>query len=158
MGSREINIEFTNEQIEMYNDKGYRLSFGIGTLSTRTSLTSIKFDQVYALPPTWIDGDISNEKLPGKSFEMVDESSRGASAVLFRRINGQYMPFYVSNPPIESNGSEVLTPKLRVALWLQANAETGAMVSLNRADLSTFDFSGRNQVDLKCNDGQFVAA
>lgn len=88
---------------------------------------------------------------------MVNETSRGAGAVLFRRINGQYMPFYVSNPPIESNGSELLTPKLRVALWFQANAETGAMVSLNKADLSTFDFSGRNQVNLKCNGGQFVA-
>ncbi|KAI1070707.1 hypothetical protein LB507_006671 [Fusarium sp. FIESC RH6] len=93
MGSREINIEFTKEQIEMYNGKGYRLCFGIGvgqnpafnviaqattitpevtfqwndefriaatndrfenggTLSTRTSLTNIKFDQVYTLPPT----------------------------------------------------------------------------------------------------------
>ena len=30
MGSREINIEFTKEQIEMYNGKGYRLCFGIG--------------------------------------------------------------------------------------------------------------------------------
>ena len=89
---------------------------------------------------------------------MVNESSRGASAVLFRRINGQYTPFYVSNPPIDSNGSEVLTPKLRVALWFQANADTGAMVSINQADLSIFDFSGRNQVNLKCNDGQFVAA
>jgi hypothetical protein len=89
---------------------------------------------------------------------MVNDTNGEAAAVVYKRINGEDLPFYISHPQIDSKGSELLTPKAIVALWFQANGETGTMVSVNKGDLSTFDFSGQDKVELKWNGAHFVVA
>jgi len=89
---------------------------------------------------------------------MVNNTAGEAAAVLYTCINGQDLPFYVSNPPIEAKGSQLLTDKTIVALWIQGNAETGTMVSVDNGDMSTFDLSDRIMTNVECNGGQFVIA
>lgn len=89
---------------------------------------------------------------------MVNDTAGEAAAVLYTRINGQDLPFYISNPSIDPKGSQVLTNKMIVALWIQADAETGTMVSVNKGDLSTFDLSSHDTLNLKLKGSHFVVA
>lgn len=49
-----------------------------------------------------------------------------------------------------------MSPKSIVALWFQKNAETGTMVSVIKGDLSIFDFSARDGIDLRWDGAHFV--
>ncbi|EUC28471.1 hypothetical protein COCCADRAFT_60583, partial [Bipolaris zeicola 26-R-13] len=106
-----------------------------------TSPADIEFKQVYTLPPDWTDGTISQDSSLGDtSFKFVNQTDKTASAVIYKLIQGKPTPFYISQSPVFSQGNEVLTPKLEVALWFQMNAETGTMFSQNSTQITPIDF------------------
>ncbi|KAH7174027.1 uncharacterized protein B0J16DRAFT_406446 [Fusarium flagelliforme] len=127
-----------------------------GRIEYATDPASIKFDQVYTLPSDWFRGKVTDEKLPKKSFKMVNDTDREAAAVVFKRIDGEYLPIYVSHPPIDPQGNELLTPSETVALWFQPWGESGSMVSVNKRDISTFDLSHQYELKVKFNGSKFT--
>ncbi|CAG7555156.1 unnamed protein product [Fusarium equiseti] len=127
-----------------------------GRIEYATDPASIKFDQVYTLPSSWIDGEITDEELPEKSFKMVNDTDGEAAAVVFKRIDGKHLPIYVSHPPIDSQGNELLTPSDTVALWFQPWGKTGSMVSVNKRDISTFDLQHQYELKLKFDGSKFI--
>ncbi|RGP64260.1 hypothetical protein FSPOR_8080 [Fusarium sporotrichioides] len=197
MGSKQINISFTDEQVAKYNGEGYVLCFSAGVggdpefnvvatadtiapvfnitwedqfqiaatkdefsngvkfnISTRP--TPIQFNEVYTLPANWTDGIVSTDILPtANSFAFINQTS-GASAVIYKIINGKSLPFFISPNPLDPGATEVMTPKATVALWFQQNVETGTMVSVVKDELSTFDFSDKSSLQLMWNGSQFV--
>ena len=132
------------------------LTLSVVKVQVNTDPISILPGQVYTLPATWVNGSITKESLPGKSIKMVNNTAGEAAAVIYTRINGQELPFYVSNPPIEPKGSQLLIEREFVALWLQRNAETGNMVSADNEEMSPIDVSGRTAVNVTCDGGHFV--
>ncbi|SPJ70605.1 uncharacterized protein FTOL_00333 [Fusarium torulosum] len=181
MGSKEINIKFTQEQVKKYNDQGSRLCFSAAIagnvniswadqykiaatkdkfsegvkfkISTNTAI--INFAEVYTLPRDWSDGTISKGGVKD-AFKFVNKTTGVASAVIYKRINGQDLPFYISTSPVDSDGNEVMTPKSVVALWFQKDAETGTMTSVNKSDVSIFDFANRSSINLKWDNCHFI--
>lgn len=129
----------------------------IVTFDSNTTPTDIKFQQVYTLPPDWTDGTISpNDKLDKGSYQFQNKTASEASAVIYKPINGEPTPFYISSSPVFSQGSETLTPRLFVALWFQKNATTKTMISLNSSSVSEFDFTGRNSLKAKWDGSRIV--
>ncbi|KAG9500795.1 hypothetical protein J7337_006475 [Fusarium musae] len=197
MGSKQINISFTDEQVAKYNGEGYVLCFTAGvagntefnvvatadtispvfnitwedqfqiaatkdefsngvTFQNSTTPTPIQFNEVYTLPANWTDGIVSTDVLPtANSFAFVNQTT-GASAVVYKIINGKSLPFFISPYPIDTGATEVMTPQSTVALWFQQNVETGTMVAVVKDELSTFDFSDKSSLDLIWNGSQFV--
>ncbi|XP_014550946.1 hypothetical protein COCVIDRAFT_68545, partial [Bipolaris victoriae FI3] len=106
-----------------------------------TNPADIKFKEVYTLPPDWTDGTISQDSsLSDTSFQFVNQTDKRASAVIYKLIQGKPTPFYISQSPVFSQGNEVLTPKLKVALWFDKNVETGTMVSHISSKITAIDF------------------
>jgi hypothetical protein len=123
-----------------------------------TTPADIKFQQVYTLPPDWTDGIISPDSTMDKhSFKFVNNTNQPASCVVSKVIQGRPTPFYISQSPVFSMGSENLTPKLKVALWFQKDAETGTMFSKNSTKVTEIDFTNQSTWDGKWNGSTFVA-
>nr|RBQ96888.1 hypothetical protein FVER53263_04437 [Fusarium verticillioides] len=197
MGSKQIKISFTDEQVAKYNGEGYVLCFTAGvagntefnvvatadtispvfnitwddqfqiaatkdefsngvTFQNSTTPTPIQFNEVYTLPANWTDGVVSTDVLPTANSSAFVNQTTGASAVVYKIINGKSLPFFISPYPIDTGATEVMTPKSTVALWFQQNVETGTMVAVVKDQLSTFDFSDKSSLDLIWNGSQFV--
>ncbi|KAI1177745.1 hypothetical protein F4777DRAFT_596385 [Nemania sp. FL0916] len=125
-------------------------------IENNTSLAKIEFNQTYTLPESWEDGRITPEKLPGSAFKLINQTANVCSAVIYKVIDGQDKPFYISVDPIDPRGgNEVMAPRSTVALWFEKNAETGTMVSKNRSDISAFDFANTSGMNLVWNGSHF---
>jgi hypothetical protein len=109
------------------------------------------------LPTNWTDGTVSSDTTLGKtSFKFSNQTSVNASCVIFKLIKGKPTPFYISQSPVYSKGSETLTPKLTVALWMEKDAETGTMISINKGQVADFDMGNTDSIEVKWNNGKFV--
>ncbi|OAA34537.1 hypothetical protein NOR_08403 [Metarhizium rileyi] len=124
---------------------------------SNTTPSDISFQQTYTLPSDWTDGNVSpNGKLDPGSYSFANNTDGEASAVIYKPINGQPAPFYVSQSPVFSKGTETLTPKLFVALWFQKNATTKTMISLSSSQISEFNFTGRSSLNAHWDGARFV--
>ena len=65
-----------------------------------------------------------------------------ASCVVYKKINGQAAPIYLSAAGPLPPGKEVLTPKTTMGVWFQAASDTGTMISEFDTDLLTVDYTG----------------
>ncbi|KAJ9421121.1 hypothetical protein QL093DRAFT_2100959 [Fusarium oxysporum] len=111
-----------------------------------TNPTAIKFGEVYTPPPTWYDGTISTATLPCNSFKFINKTSSEASAVLFRTVISQGMPFYISSSSVDPWTKELMSPSSVAALLFQNYAEAGTMVSAIKSDLSMFGSSSQSSL------------
>ncbi|RKL46665.1 hypothetical protein BFJ70_g3150 [Fusarium oxysporum] len=118
--------------------------------------TAIKFGEVYTLPPTWYNGTISTATIPSNSFKFVNETGSEASAVLFKTVISQDMPFYISSPPVDPWTNELMSPSSVAALWFQNYAEARTMVSVIKSDLSMFGSSSQSSLQLRWQGAYFV--
>ncbi|KAJ8109438.1 hypothetical protein OPT61_g7461 [Boeremia exigua] len=143
---------------EQYQVAATKDTFSSGVkFHVSTSAQDIKFQEVYTLPPDWTDGTISQDpKLDDTSFKFVNETEKTASAVIYKLIQGKPTPFYISQSPVFSKGNEVLTPKLKVALWFQKDVETGNMFSKNGTKLTAIDFTNQQTWDGHWDGQSFV--
>jgi hypothetical protein len=88
----------------------------------------------------------------------VNGTADTASAVVYKVIQGKPTPFYISQSPVFSKGNETLTPKLKVALWFQKDAETGTMFSKNSTAITAIDFTNQMSWTGTWNGSSFVAS
>lgn len=127
--------------------------------SVSTTPAGIDFQNVYTLPPDWTDGSISPDSTLGKtSFKFSNQTNDKVSCVVYKSIKGRPTPFYISQSPVYSRGTETLTPKLTVALWMQKDAETGTMISINKGMVAEFDMGNTDSANLVWNGSRFITA
>ncbi|EEU39377.1 uncharacterized protein NECHADRAFT_81493 [Fusarium vanettenii 77-13-4] len=101
-----------------------------GTLvDVATNTVGINLGQSYTLPQDFTDGPINDDSSAPKDGIRFVNRTGAAAAVLFKRINGQNAPIYISaNAPLPP-GTEDITPLSRVAVWFQNEAQTSMMIS-----------------------------
>ncbi|KAI0967057.1 hypothetical protein F4678DRAFT_258134 [Xylaria arbuscula] len=120
-----------------------------------TAPTPIQKDETYTLPVTWQNGEVEPEQHPSSGFMMVNQTTDRASAIVFKIVDGEPAPFYISAVPIQPGSSELITPKSTVNLWFEKYAETGTMVSKNPTNSSVFDFRGVTAKTLHYDECEF---
>ncbi|KAF2656389.1 hypothetical protein K491DRAFT_745119 [Lophiostoma macrostomum CBS 122681] len=148
---------FWKEQYQLAATKD-QFSSGV-KFTVSTTAADIKYKDVYTLPPDWNDGTISQDAtIDPTSFRFVNGTADTASAVVYKVIQGKPTPFYISQSPVFSKGNETLTPKLKVALWFQKDAETGTMFSKNSTAITAIDFTNQMSWTGTWNGSSFVAS
>ncbi|KAI8667003.1 hypothetical protein NCS56_00835300 [Fusarium sp. Ph1] len=115
---------------DSYAIAGSTTSFQPGALvDMATSTVGINLGQSYTLPKDFTDGPINDDSsAPKDGIRFVNKTS-AAAAVLFKRINGQNAPIYISAMAPLPPGVEDITPLSRVAVWFQNEAQTSMMIS-----------------------------
>ncbi|KAI8666242.1 hypothetical protein NCS57_00848500 [Fusarium keratoplasticum] len=115
---------------DSYAIAGSTNSFQPGaTLIAATSQADINLGQSYTLPQDFTDGTVNDDSsAPKDGIRFVNET-RGAAAILYKKINGQHAPIYISAMAPLPQGTEDITPLSRVAVWFQSEAETSMMIS-----------------------------
>ncbi|KAJ4319548.1 hypothetical protein N0V84_006278 [Fusarium piperis] len=101
-----------------------------GTMVTAaTSMVDINLGQTYTLPQDFTNGTVNNDpSAPQDGFRFFNEAG-SAAAIIYKRINGQNAPIYISAMAPLPPGTEDITPLSRVAVWFQRDVETSVMVS-----------------------------
>ncbi|KAJ4194852.1 hypothetical protein NW755_002271 [Fusarium falciforme] len=98
-------------------------------LVAATSPADINLGQSYTLPQDFTDGTVNDDSsAPKDGIRFVNET-RGAAAILYKKINGQHAPIYISAMAPLPQGTEDITPLSRVAVWFQNEAQTSMMIS-----------------------------
>lgn len=114
-----------------------------------TNTVDITPGQSYTQPESWINGSVNNDsKAPSGGFLFINQT-RGAAAVLYRKVNGRNSPIYFSaNAPLPQ-GTEEITPLKKVRVWLASETESGTLVSDPRAEVHEVDFTRRPQAGIR---------
>ncbi|KAL2682949.1 hypothetical protein Neosp_007410 [[Neocosmospora] mangrovei] len=146
MVSKTLHIRVDPAFTRQFNQQGYRLCFATGVRSggsvnynviaststlidVATNTVGITLGQSYTLNHDFTDGAVGDDSsAPKDGIRFINKASM-AAAVLFKRINGQNAPIYISaNAPLPP-GAEDITPLSRVAVWFQNEAQTSMMIS-----------------------------
>ncbi|KAI8717509.1 hypothetical protein NCS52_00827000 [Fusarium sp. LHS14.1] len=101
-----------------------------GTLvNVATNTVDINLGQSYTLNQDFTDGPVGDDPSAPQDGVRFVNKAKMAAAVLFKKINGQNAPIYISaNAPLPP-GTEDITPLSRVAVWFQNEAQTSMMIS-----------------------------
>ncbi|RSL63053.1 hypothetical protein CEP54_005377 [Fusarium duplospermum] len=115
---------------EEYAIAGSTSSFQPGVMVREATRTAdINLGQSYTLPQDFTDGPINDDSLAPKDGIRFVNKTNSAAAILFKKINGENTPIYISaNAPLPT-GTEDIEPLSRVAVWFQSEAETSTMIS-----------------------------
>jgi hypothetical protein len=109
---------------------------GIATISVTTKHTSIEYGEGFYLND-WATTSIKKGGGAPKNgflFHTVPQ----AAAILYQDIAGVATPVYITPEDIlPPNTTEVLVPKLEVAVWFQKKVETGTMIDSAITDAFT---------------------
>lgn len=127
------------------------------TFDVTTDVTDASYQTVYTLPPTWADLKSSSDKTLGStSFKFHNDTDKNASAVVYKPIKGTPTPIYISQAAVLPQGDETLTPKVSVILWMEVDAETGTMISLNQGAFAEFNMNNTNEISLKWDGSKYI--
>ncbi|RSL96322.1 hypothetical protein CEP52_011545 [Fusarium oligoseptatum] len=142
MSTKTLNIQIDNAMLRQLSPQGYKLCFATGvqaggrvnynviasTNHVAPNIT-IQWEDSPELHPTqdFTDGPINDDpSAPKDGIRFINETN-GAAAILFKKINGEKVPIYISaNAP---GSTEDIEPLGRVAVWFQIEAETSMMIS-----------------------------
>lgn len=79
--------------------------------------------QSYTLKPDWTDQDpVPDPQAPNNGFLFNNQASE-ASVVLFKEVDGQNRPFYLSKYAPLPPGLETLIPAYSMTIWFQDAGE-----------------------------------
>ncbi|RSL54736.1 hypothetical protein CEP53_007358 [Fusarium sp. AF-6] len=144
MATKTLNIQIGNAMLRQLSQQGYKLRFATGVqaggrvnynviastnplVREATRTADINLGQSYTLPQDFTDGPINGDpSAPKDGIRFINETN-GAAAILFKKINGEKVPIYISaNAP---GSTEDIEPLGRVAVWFQSETETSMMIS-----------------------------
>ena len=124
------------------------------TLNTATNPTPIKFGQTYGIDSSWADSKPSPDKdVDVASFRFRNKTI--ASAVVYKIVNGNKTPVYISAAGPLPPGTEDLTPRPKCRLWFSAKHDTRAMISKFAGEPCDIDLTGKTLEEVWYNHDGF---
>ena len=89
----------------------------------------IAFKQSYTQTPVFVPGIVNSDpSAPDSGFKFINQA-KAASAVVYKWLNNDWSPIYISQAAPLGPGTETLIPKVVCAIWFSVAAETSSMVS-----------------------------
>lgn len=118
-------------------------------MNASTDPADIQFGQSYTLPSNWTDGTVNSDpRAPRSGFRFINNTS-AASAIVYKRINGQQTPIYFSVDGPLPKGTEDMTPVKKVSVWFSKEAESATMISDFQGQVREVDMTGSTDVTLE---------
>jgi hypothetical protein len=111
-----------------------------------TDLLSVQFGTKTRVAKDWTISAGPSSDAPTDGFLFTNEPE--CSALLYREIDGEFVPVYHSNAGnLPSDSSEMIVPKKKVYVWFTEDAKSATMVeTMGRAEIVDFDFGGEKTV------------
>jgi len=107
-----------------------------------TTPQNVLFGESYTLPADWTDqSPNADPHAPQDGFLFINKTP-GASAIVYKKVNGVPSPIYISGAGPLPPGKETLTPKTSMMVWFEAASDTGIMVSEFDTPQFTIDYIG----------------
>lgn len=122
-------------------------SFSNGAKFTAaTTIQSISYGQTLTLPSDWTDKrPNSDPKAPKRGFRFVNEAE--ASAVVYKQVNGNITPIYISAAGPLPPGHEDLEPKTACRIWFANDVDTATMISDFQSNYLEIDMTGTSSAE-----------
>ncbi|KAK6344113.1 hypothetical protein TWF696_007760 [Orbilia brochopaga] len=114
----------------------------------QTTPAKIEFGETYTLTENWKGKTPTNDgKAPTSGF-CFENQTDGASAIIYKMVEGNMSPIYISaNGPLLP-GTETLIPKPCCKIWFAKEVETNAFVDTYQSVPKDIDLTDLESVDL----------
>lgn len=127
-------------------------------ITSATTMKPVYFQQSYTLPPDWTDRTPKTDKAaPMYGFQFINEAV-DASCVLYKKINGNFTPIYLSAAGPLPPGIENMIPKVKAKVWFANSIETATMISSFETTSMTIDFTGKTKEKVAFDDNGIWSA